>query len=50
MKRNKVGLKGQCGAWVLFKCEELTYFLYTLGPLETQVGKGAVSLNLTLRK
>lgn len=45
MKRNKIGLKGI----------SINYDVYwsgccQLGPLETQIGKGAVSLNLTLRR
>lgn len=59
MESNKVGLKGtltSCSDSVTVFLEfryllvDLCYSLFRLGPLETQVGKGTVSLNLTLRK
>ena len=43
MECNKVGLKGRRGCWEWFVDDYV-------GPLETQIGKGAVSLNLTLRR
>ena len=48
MHRNRIGLKGEGGGGGS-RCV-LRLGLIGAGPLETQVGKGAVSLNLTLRR
>jgi len=44
MKRNKIGLKGY------YMVATYIQHCLSIGPLETQIGKGAVSLNLTLRR
>lgn len=50
MQKNKIGLKGQLHIVIIISHLSLVVELAMLGPLETQVGKGAVSLNLTLRR
>ena len=52
MARNKIGLKGMGEAIYIEYCSSVTIMMCvcTSGPLETQIGKGAVSLNLTLRR
>ena len=58
MERNKLGLKGEpAQKYIKYKinnivrhCLVLLHTHVCVGPLETQIGKGAVSLNLTLRR
>ena len=56
MERNKIGLKGENSGVCRADCQTgmckaiVRWNVLTEGPLETQVGKGAVSLNLTLRR
>ena len=53
MQKNKIGLKGeksgQSHEFSLVTIPRLNLHVHS-GPLETQVGKGAISLNLTLRR
>ena len=44
------GSEGKVGLCWVFELLNWLLALYAVGPLTTQIGKGAVSLNLTLRR